>query len=77
MFSCVFSGNSQVKVKAKRIGRFSFLIEGGSRTEKTSVTTGTQRAEEVSAHREYTESTRQRQPLPLHRILHPVFPNII
>lgn len=34
MFSCVFSGNSQVKVKVKRIGSFSFLIERGQQDGK-------------------------------------------
>lgn len=34
MFSRVFSRNSQVKVKAKRIGSFSFLIEKGQQDGK-------------------------------------------
>lgn len=34
MFSCVFSGNSQVKVKVRRIGSFSFLIERGQQDGK-------------------------------------------
>lgn len=34
MFSCVFSGNSQVKVKVKRTGSFSFLIERGQQDGK-------------------------------------------
>lgn len=34
MFSSVFRGNSQVKVKVKRIGSFSFLIERGQQDGK-------------------------------------------
>lgn len=34
VFSCVFSGNRQVKVKVKGTGSFSFLIERGQQDGK-------------------------------------------